>query len=217
MSKILVIGGTTKGIGRRFVDLMDVTHHRLFVPEPEMLDVRRIESIQSWVSKNGPIDYLMYCAGIKHLSWIKDIDMDDLHETFEVNVFGFINVLRELLLRNAVGRACVITSDAAINPKRTSIDYCASKSALEMAIRVAARELPGWHITGIRPSVVSDTEMTNADILEISELRGWAPSETYKLMGQKIPAQDVADLAHWLLFSSPQSLTGSIIDIRGGQ
>ncbi len=213
---ILIIGGTTKGIGRRFTDMTDGTPHRVFVPEPEVLDVRDPNIIQEYLDDNGPMDFTLYCAGVKHLNWIRDIELSDLEDTFAVNVFGFVNVLNKLMGKQLAGRVCVVTSDAAINPMRTSLDYCSSKAALEMAIRIAARELPDWHITGIRPSVVSDTEMTYQDIRHISKLRGWSEADVVENMHNMIPPEDVAELAHWLLFSSPQSMSGSIVDIRGG-
>lgn len=216
MSRILVIGGTTKGIGSRVLDMIDCTNNQVFVPGPDVLDIRDMIQIREYLDDHGPFDYTLYCAGVKHLAWIRDINMEDVRDTFEVNLFGFVALVRELVHQPTNGRICVITSDAAITPMRTSLDYCASKSALEMAVKIAAREVPDWQITGIRPSVVSDTEMTDNDIDMIGELRGWSKIEVVQNMRSMIPVDEVASLAFWLLFQSPHSMSGSIVDIRGG-
>jgi NADP-dependent 3-hydroxy acid dehydrogenase YdfG len=213
MTNVLVIGGTTRGIGRSFVKHSKSCNYKLFVPNPEIFDVRSSKSVHQWFDEHPQMDYTLYCAGVKILSWIKDLDIHAIRESFDVNVIGFTNVLREIISQQSHGRICAITSSAAVHPMRTSIDYCSSKAALEMAIHVAARELSEWHITGIRPTVVADTEMTQMDIETISKLRGWTEEQTLLEMGTMLHSADVADVAHWLLFSSPHSMSGSILDI----
>jgi NAD(P)-dependent dehydrogenase (short-subunit alcohol dehydrogenase family) len=89
-----------------------------------------------------------------------------------------------------------------------------------MAIKVAAKELaPDWHITGIMPSVVTDTEMTKNDIIAISSLREWPLEEVREKMipmGANIVKADIAQMAYWLLFESPNVMTGSIVEVSAG-
>jgi NAD(P)-dependent dehydrogenase (short-subunit alcohol dehydrogenase family) len=223
--QVLVIGGTTEGIGQAFVNRLDGEERTtLFVPTPVDLDVRSVSSIQKWINSHPYITHTLYCAGTKHLSWIEDLDWCRMNETFDVNLFGFLKLMQVHAEINKLGgRICVITSDAAITPMRASVDYCASKAALQMAIKIDARDFPWWQITGIMPSIVADTEMTKQDIAKIAFLRGWSEAQTEERMIESTPMRrmvdkaDVAKVAEWLLFESPDSMTGSIVEIRGGK
>jgi NAD(P)-dependent dehydrogenase (short-subunit alcohol dehydrogenase family) len=215
--QVLVIGGTTNGIGRAFADIVEdgLDLMQCYCPTPKELDVRWPEGIRNWLHKTGrQMDHVLYCAGVKSLSWIKDLDPAEVDNTFDVNVFGFIKIVKELANWQTTGRICAISSDAALHPMRTSVDYCASKAALNMAIKVAAKELPNWHITGVMPGVV-DTDMTRKDVIDISNLRGWSRENVKTELGDMLPPSDVADLAYWLLFRAPESMSGSIVEIRG--
>lgn len=223
---ILVIGGTTDGIGNAFCELIrnGEDYHKLIVPTPQELDVTNPVQVENYLGLNGPMDYVFYCAGTKHLNWLEQMSIDDIKNTFDVNVFGFINVIKGLIQTQHAGRVCCITSDAAITPMRTSLDYCSSKAALQMAIKCIAREVGlDWQITGIMPAAVEDTDMTRYDIKTIAELRNWTEPETHSRLITKSPQRmmiskdDVAELAHWLLFKSPYTMSGSIVEIRGGQ
>ena len=219
----LVIGGTTDGIGATFAKICELglDNIQLFIPKPSELDVRWSHSPVEWFNYHGPMDQVLYCAGTKHLNWIADLKIEDVRDTFAVNVFGFINVIKAMAL-HPPARICVITSDAAVTPMSASIDYCSSKAALEMAIKVAAREMPEWHITGIRSSAVSGTEMNKYDLERIAEVRGMRQDAVAlrlqdNPLHRMIERDELCDLAYWLLFRSPHAMTGSIVEMRCGK
>lgn len=227
---VLVIGGTTDGLGKDFIASLREDEHpqRLWAPDPDSLDVTDPYSIDKFLDNHfamgfGPVECLYYAAGAKHLQFLAEQDMKDVQHTFDVNVFGFLNVMKALLERQKFGRVCVVTSEAAVTPMRTTLAYCASKAALEMALKCVARETaPDWLITGIRPTVISNTPITDRDIIDIAELRGWTQVGVEKEfsnnpLGRMVDKREVSKLACWLLFEAPHAMTGSIVEVRCGK
>jgi NAD(P)-dependent dehydrogenase (short-subunit alcohol dehydrogenase family) len=117
-----------------------------------------------------------------------------------------------------------ISSAAARRPMRTSTIYCATKAALDQAVRVMARELAsaGWRINAVAPGKVMDTNMTRYVDAKVRELRGWTEeyAQAYEAasnaLGMPAMPDAVAQVVLDVLFGPP-SLNGAIIDVNGGR
>lgn len=187
------------------------------------VDVRSAESIHWFINECGPFTHVAYCAGIASLQYIDQLDIQEVANVFDTNVFGFMRVMRSLALTHPGGRVCAITSDASRVPMRGSMAYCSSKAALNMAIKQAARELaPNWSINGVAPAMVDDTNMTRWIDATVPEFRGWTEEyareyETMNIpMGRRALKDEVAAVVLTTLLG-PSFMTGSIIDITGGK
>lgn len=187
-------------------------------------DVTFYAEMARLVREVQPTD-VVYSVGINVLDWIKDVDRRDFNMVMEANVWGFLNTVRVLdECGPKPSNIVVITSDAAWRPMRTSAVYCASKAALEMAVRVASREYApaGWRINAVAPGKVADTPMTEYVDQRVLELRGWTveAAEAYELgstpLGRKVTRQEVAEVVHHVLFG-PKAQTGEIIAVNGGR
>lgn len=229
MRNLWVLGGTS-GIGKatyeqlrsRGVDGRRWDHAAAFGFEDFSVRFRVPfrERLGNWV----PTD-VVYSVGINYLDWIKDIRISDFTEVMLVNVYGFLNTVR-MLDESDHGpvNIVVVTSDAAWRPMRTSAAYCASKAALEMAVRVASREYApkGWRINAVAPGKVEDTPMTNYVDQRVLELRGWSEefAENYERhstpLGRKVTKQEVAEVIEHVLFG-PTAQTGEIVAVNGGR
>jgi NAD(P)-dependent dehydrogenase (short-subunit alcohol dehydrogenase family) len=224
---LLVLGASDGNIGeavaRRLADPPSVFDY--IVPlGAEDLDVTREEDMQRIVHETGATD-VVFSVGINKLDWIHGIDQADFMEVMETNVWGFANLIKALDLQG--GKPCnvvAVTSDAAWRPMRTSLAYCASKAALEMAVRVASREYApiGWRINGVAPGKVEDTPMTRYVDDAVLRLRGWTveASEQYELgstpLGRKVTKEEVAQVIEQVLLG-PAAQTGEIIAVNGGR
>jgi NAD(P)-dependent dehydrogenase (short-subunit alcohol dehydrogenase family) len=223
-NNIWVIGGYN-GIGEAVAEL--AKHH----PDFSMVHVTDLdvdatsrEAIQVFLRTIG-IEFrnIVYCPGVNKLEWIHELTTDSLTKTFDVNMFGFVNVLSALTERYTEGNVVSIVSDAAKNPMRGSMAYCASKAALAMAVRVAARELaPRWRINGVSPSIVDDTLMTKYIDKTVPGFRNWTPefARDYELASSPLKRRcqkfEVAQLILDVL-NGPAYMTGSIVDITGAK
>ena len=135
------------------------------------LDVTDDESVQDLADKldGKPIDVLLHSSGVypREGQHIGDIDYDGWREAMETNLFGVMRVT-EALLENVTASqrkqiAAISTSlsslrgvqDGSVAQAGTSYQYRSSKTALNMALSILAKELeprgisvvlldPGW-------------------------------------------------------------------------
>jgi NAD(P)-dependent dehydrogenase (short-subunit alcohol dehydrogenase family) len=229
LPKGLVIGGNS-GIGEQL--MFDLKHDdrfrggvEWFVPTPVELDVRSDAAVSLYVREHGPFMFIAYCAGHNELQWISELTDAALYNTFEVNVLGFISLLHhhERRFPTAHGSAVAISSDASRIPMRTSIAYCSSKAALNMAVKCAARELaPRWRINAVAPGIINDTPMTDYIDNAVPTIRGWTAAEARKYEQSMIPLGrrgEKEEISHVMrdVLAGPSYLTGSIIEISGGK
>jgi NAD(P)-dependent dehydrogenase (short-subunit alcohol dehydrogenase family) len=139
--------------------------------EAHRLDVANKESIQDLADDldDRPIDMLIHSAGIypREGQRIGEIDYGGWRAAFETNVFGAMRVTEALLENVAASErkqiAAISTSlsslqavqDGSVAQAGTSYQYRSSKTALNMAISILAKELeprgisvvlldPGW-------------------------------------------------------------------------
>lgn len=176
------------------------------------------------ISRVRPTD-VVYSVGINRLDWINSLTFEDFNRVMEVNVWGLLRTIQMLdLAMHRPVNLVAVTSDAAWRPMRTSAVYCASKAAMEMAVRVASREYApqGWRINAVAPGKVADTPMTAYVDDKVVELRGWSPekAEEYERsstpLGRKVSAGEVAQVIRQVLFG-PSAQTGEIIAVNGGR
>lgn len=229
MSKGLILGAGS-GIGARllhdlrFIDgrFSGVEWHN---PTWKQLDVSNGSEVNQYVRNNGPFEYIVYCPGTNSLMPIGCINRGDLAYHFAVNVSGFILLMdaHEKHFPGAEGSVVAISSDAARIPMRASIAYCSSKAALNMAVRVAARELaPRWQINAVAPGIIDGTEMTKYIDSAVPAVRCWTPEKAKAYEQSMIPIGrrgTPAEISHVMrdLLKSPGYLTGSIVEISGGK
>lgn len=227
------LGMTVAEVASEEMDYKEIitTDTGVDVCNQEML-VRYLAGIRRSSPETG-VD-IAYCAGINVLDAIEDVDEVNLYQTFNVNVMGFIRVIQAVARVYAYdGRTparpqyrtnvVAVASDAARNPMRRSITYCASKAALVQAVRVAARELaPYVRVNAVSPGIMDETPMTQTVDAEVMRQRGWTRTEQLEYERQSIPIGrrgnkwEVADLI-LLTLNGPEYLTGSNIEITGGK
>lgn len=227
--RILVLGGHT-GIG-----FATVQHLKWNYPDAQVtgvgkedFDIRTHEGIQSmegWIATEEPT-HLVYAIGDNKLQWIDSLNILDAEELMKVNVWGFINTLQ--ICRDLLDwplSVVAVTSDAAWRPMRTSMAYCVSKAALEMAVKVASREfaVDGWRINAVAPGKVADTPMTEYVDAAVLKLRGWSPehAQAYEnassALGRPLRAEEVAATIASVLMTDAPGWTGSIVGVNGGR
>lgn len=224
----MVIGGTS-GIGEACAEeMMERLHRRdeIRIPTEGELDVTSRLAVDKYFKEYQPT-HLLYSAGVNYLEWIGKLDLDEVRHLFDVNVEGFISCIDAMKSyhEGLTGPSVVaITSDAAWRPMRTSIAYCASKAALEMAVKVASRELApdGWRVNGVAPGKVAGTDMTDYVDKRVLELRGWTPDYAYdyerksSAIGRPVTKVEVAEVV-WSVLNGPSAMTGEIVAVNGGR
>jgi NAD(P)-dependent dehydrogenase (short-subunit alcohol dehydrogenase family) len=124
------------------------------------LDVTRCgdarAAVNAAVERFGGIDVLVNNAGYGHLGFFEESTAQDIRAQFDSNVFGLMEVTREVLpsMRGArAGHVFNMSSLAGIRGSAFSSIYCASKFAVEGFSEALAEELTpfGIHVTIVEP------------------------------------------------------------------
>jgi NAD(P)-dependent dehydrogenase (short-subunit alcohol dehydrogenase family) len=221
MAKVWIIGGN-QGIGE--VIREELRQHSSVLSTSELdADVRSSRDLQRTYLNFTP-DHIVYVAGINKLMPATKFNEFDALDIMDVNVLGFMRVIKIVAANPGITQSIVaISSDAGTRPMRNSMAYCASKAALNMAVRCAARELaPGVQINAVAPGVVADTPHTDAVDEQVERIKGWpkggaeAADQANTPMGRRASKQEIAEVVA-LLLNAPAYLTGEIVLVNGGK
>ncbi|KAJ7858694.1 NAD(P)-binding protein [Mycena olivaceomarginata] len=169
---VLITGCSTGGIGyemaqeyhsqglrvfataRRPEALVDLTSSGLPEMETLELDVTKIESIQAARDRiasltGGKLDILVNNAGRSYSVPATDVNIDEVKDMFEVNVFGVMRMVQEfapLLIASGDGRIVNIGSIAGVMPYPFGSTYNASKAALHSYGNTLRLELAPFNV-----------------------------------------------------------------------
>ncbi len=117
------------------------------------LDVTDSQSVKQAVAqvfnREGRIDALINNAGIMMYGSVENLTIEEAHQIFEVNLFGAIRTVQEVLpimRKQNSGRIVQISSRSGFRPLPTLSLYAASKFALEGLSETMAASLKPWNI-----------------------------------------------------------------------
>lgn len=185
-------------------------------------NVEGIEAVvKTIIDENGAVDGFVHCVGIGAVRPLKMSKYDFMLKVMNINFFSFVEIVRCLSAKgrynpdgmNVVG----ISALGAYLGNATKTAYCASKGAMNAAMRCLAKELAPRNIrvNTVAPGV-TDTPMARA-----AEEYG-SDSEEHKMilarqyMGICQPV-DIANTIAFLLSDMSKMITGSCIAVDGGK
>ena len=176
--KVWFVTGCSKGLGNALVKkLLDEGYsviatsrnHQSLVEQfgsesdsfmPVSMDIKNEtdvkEVIQKALSKFSHIDVLVNNAGYTHLATIEETSNEAARDLFDVNVFGLLNVTRNILPIMRIqgsGHIFNVSSLGAYNVGALSGLYCATKHAVKAISETLALEVKefGIHVTDVKP------------------------------------------------------------------
>lgn len=185
-------------------------------------DVEGIDSlIKTIVSDHGTIDGMAFCVGVGLVRPIKMSKYDFMKKVMDINYFSFVELIRCISGKSRYsdnGVAIVgISALGAYLGNSTKTAYCASKAAMNSAVRCLAKELApkGFRINTIAPGV-TDTPMAHT-----AEDYG-SDSDEHKAILQRqylgiCQPEDIADSVVYLMSDLAKKVTGSCIAVDGGK
>ena len=224
MKTFLLIGGST-GIG------YSLTHELLESGNKVLMASRNVPNIEhvnfthypfdvlqddfSILSSLGPLDGLIYLPGsiaLKPLGMLKE---EDFRSDMELNFFSLVKTVKTVATQLNQGASLLFFSSIAATigmPFHTSI--AAAKSAIEgFAKALAAENAPKWRVNVIAPSL-TDTPLAGRLLSNDKKRELIAEKHPLKRVGS---AQEIAQMAHFLLSDKASWITGQVIGIDGGK
>jgi NAD(P)-dependent dehydrogenase (short-subunit alcohol dehydrogenase family) len=182
MSKIVLITGVTRGLGRAMVgefarlghtvvgcgrSAKDIEQLRRALPKPhgfQMVDVSSDEAVKSWaatvLASHGPPDLLLNNAGIINRNaplW--EVSASEFNQVVDVNLKGVANVIRHFVPAMVKRQSGVIVNFSSGWGRSTDAEvapYCATKWAIEGLTQSLAQELPsGMAAIPLNPGIIN--------------------------------------------------------------
>ena len=241
MSTYLVFGGKDSGIGIAVTEHLAEVGHGVVATSrsTDVRDAGLVDAIirEAVVRAGEDFAGIVYAPGVNELAWLGEMGLPGLQKAgniFGVNTLGFLTVLDSAMRhwselgdseRSSRGLSILaISSDAGDRPLRTSAAYCASKAALNMLVRVGARELGphGHRVNAVAPGMTEGTGMTDYIDKTVPVIRGWTEEETmdYERSQEVVPGRVGRDeIARVVVdtLTGPPHLNGAIIPVNGGR
>lgn len=200
------------------IDKLPGFGHRYFV-----FDLNEIEKIEGFiktlVDEVGPLDGLVYCAGIPGTRPLRMLKPAALIEVMNINFNAFVETVRCVTKRNAFNAGMSIVGISSISSTIGSLgktSYCASKAAMDSAVRCMAKELAP---NGIRVNTVCPGIIETALFQQFKNNAGDSQDAQIKLQRQYLglgKPSDVANTIVFLLSDAARLITGSSIVVDGG-
>ena len=230
MSRRVLITGTTRGLGRFLAEhylqagdrvigcgrsATSLQHERYTHHALDVTDEAALGSLTTAIRQElGGLDVLINNAGVASMNAIALTPPSTARRVMETNFIsavGLTHAAIRLMRRSPAGRIVNISTIAVPLRLEGEAIYAASKSALEMFTRIAARELGSLGITcnAIGPSVVR-TRLTEG-----------VPQEKLDRLvrAQAVPTMatpaDVANVIDFFLRPESRLVTGQVVYLGG--
>lgn len=238
--KVAIITGGARGIGREIalvfamegcsLSLCDVSPDALRVAQVEIkalgrpcmtgiVDVTKADQVESFVQKTldkfGKIDILVNNAGITKDALLVRMSESDWDAVLGVNLKGAFNCAKavsKIMMKQRDGKIVNMASIIGMVGNAGQANYAASKGGLIALTKSIAKELASRNVrvNAIAPGFIQ-TDMT-------AKLPENIKSEMLKHipMSKLGTANDVANLALFLVSDDSAYITGQVIQVDGG-
>jgi 2-keto-3-deoxy-L-fuconate dehydrogenase len=186
------------------------------------VDVADVVAVTAAVSSLRELDVLVNNAGVSFVGGVEDGDLaDDWHRLWDVNVLGYVRVIRAalpLLRRSSQASIVNMSSCTATSGLAQRVLYSATKGAVEAMSRAMANDLLA---EGIRVNCVAPGTVDTPFMAELAA-RTTDPGATRALFDSRQPTGhmvhplEVAAAVCYLAHPSSRSTVGSVLTVDGG-
>jgi len=169
--------------------------------------------------RDGKLNGVVYAAGVGPMLPIGQLTTCNVQSVFDVNYFGFIELVRQCTNFKARGAGCsvvAISSVSAMVGWGGVVAYCGSKGAMSSSVRALAMELApkGVRVNAVCPSNIN-TPLYKAGACEISDKDSIRRLLAKQPLGLGEPRQ-VANAVAFLLSDAASFITGVNLPVDGG-
>lgn len=212
---VLVVGASGD-LGRAVAARFAAAGHRVTGTSRATLDLSSTASIDRFLAADRPrFAVLVHAAGRNFPAPLAELTDEEIRTCFEVNVAGFVHLVRALAGELAAerGRIVVLSSIFGSVSRRGRLAYAMSKHALVGAVRTLALELApdGVLVNAVSPGYIA-TRLTsqNNDPATIAALAAAVP------LGRLGTPEEVAEAVYFLGSEANGYVTGQDLVLDGG-
>lgn len=219
-SKIILITGGSRGIGKACAELLKKDGYQVLAPSSKELDVGCDKSVKKYFAANFKSSTELYgliCnAGIFHSDSLENHSIDDWEEVLNVNLTGTFRACKAALpyLRNSENSNIIMISSVSAEGEAFAPAYTASKAGINGLCKSFAYELgsdginvnaiaPGWVKTDMGQGILHNKALEKDNLGATLQNRWIEPSE-------------VAGLVKYLVSSEARAITGQVLTIDAG-
>lgn len=183
-------------------------------------DVSKPEQVAQLVAQTraelGPIDLLAHCGAISNICDHTELSYEVWRETIDVNLNGAFLVVfavKDEMIARGFGRMVLISSVAALRPRKMQIHYASSKAGVIAMTRCCGEAFAPYNvrINCVAPGLI-ETEM--AHVLP-ADIMNRVVAETP--MGRIGQPDEIAAVIRFLLSEESSFMTGETVSASGGR
>jgi NAD(P)-dependent dehydrogenase (short-subunit alcohol dehydrogenase family) len=226
VSRLVVVTGGTKGIGRAIADRFTAAGDTVEAVGRDVCDVTDEQQVEALFGRLGPVDVLVNNAGIAESAPLRRTTLADWRRHLDVNATGAFLCTRAVLgpmLDRGRGRIVTVASIAGKVGSRYTAAYTASKHAAVGLMRAVAAEVAGTGVTAnaICPAYVR-TPMTERAVERIVERTGRSRDEALEILanasplGRLLEPEEVAEAVLYLASPQAAAVNGHTLVLDGG-
>ena len=226
MSRLVVVTGGTKGIGKAVADRFAAAGDRVEAVGRDLLDVTDEELVTRFFAEVGPVDVLVNNAGIASSAPLARTTLADWQAHLDVNATGAFLCTRAVLggmIERGDGRIVTVASTAGRAGARYTAAYAASKHAAIGLMRATAAEVAGTGVTAnaVCPTWVR-TDMLRRTIDRIVEKTSLEAEQAEASLigmtplGRLLEPEEVAHAVEFLASPEATAINGQTIVLDGG-
>ncbi len=167
-------------------------------------------------SRLGPIELLAHCGAISNICDHTSLSFDLWRETIDVNLTGAFLVVfavKDEMIARGFGRIVLVSSVAALRPRKMQIHYASSKAGVIALARCCGEAFAPHNvrINCVAPGLI-ETEM--AHVLPDEAMKRVIADTPMGRIGQP---DEIAALIRFLLSEESSFMTGETVAASGGR